>query len=390
MEYNTQNKKTKTEVPRLEDGQVGVRATLNNMGFSDNAIGYDENSGAVTLNGKALLKPGHLDHDAGVSYAKEEDIQKSVENFYRNSGNPVVRVSDAYAGAAGKYGLSADALSYGNGTVSIGGRPLEILYIDREGKSWARQNTVSDAVERYAGTVGVQSPSALAEEYANTYLRDAKDLYRRLYQQKSFSYNPEEDPVFLAYQSKYRREGERAGKEAAANLAALTGGYTNSAAATAGAQAQQYYAQQLSDTIPDLAQQAYERYIKKYQTDLDLLNSMVDIYDTVYGHAVKANETQRDNANAVVASNVARDENAKEQAWQEKKNQQEYAKAQQDAYWDEILNGLEAEKNQYENENLQLTAMQKQIYQQYYRWLLQEELTGAQLDNQKKRKQLGY
>lgn len=33
--------KWKVTVPTRQDGQVGIRATLNNMGFSDDAIGYD-------------------------------------------------------------------------------------------------------------------------------------------------------------------------------------------------------------------------------------------------------------------------------------------------------------------------------------------------------------
>lgn len=379
----------KTKVPTREDGQVGIRATLNNMGFSDSDIGYDEATGTVTLNGKNLMKPGYMDEDAGISYANRGDIQKSVTDFYKNSSNPVVRVSDAYAAAAGKYGLSADALSYSdNGTVSIGGQPIDILYIDDTGKSWARQNTVDTAAETYANRVGVQSPSDLAEEYAQNYLTDAYKLANQLVNRKDFSYDPDSDPVFLAYQNKYRLEGERAGRNANASYAALTGGYANSAAATAGAQASQYYAQQLSNTIPELAQQAYDRYMKKYQTDLDLLNQMVDLYDTAYQNASAANTAQRKNANASTASNIARDEAAAQRAeqdwereWKELQNQQAYTQNNRDSYWNEVFNTQNVTKNNYTNEQLRLNNIQQQTYQQYYERLLQEELSGAQLDN---------
>lgn len=401
MEYETTfKKKTNTssrnaEVPVRQDGQVGIRATLNNMGFSNDSIGYDDASGYVTLNGRSFMKPGYLDDEAGVSYANAGDIQKSVINFYRNTSNPVVRVSDAYAGAAGQYGLSADALTYGNGTVSIGGTPLDILYIDGEGKAWAWQNDVQNAVDAYANQTGVQTPMDLADEYARRYLSGAKNLADRLSRMEDFSYDPDTDPVFQAYQQKYRLEGDRASRNAAASYASLTGGYGNSAAATAAAQAGQYYAKQLTDTIPTLAQQAYDRYIEKYQTDLSLLDQMVDLYDTAYENAASANDRQRENANTSAKSNVERDQASYERnlrdwekEWEERQNWQAFDQAGRDSYWNEVFNTQAVTQNNYQNEGLRLDNVQKQIYQQYYEQLLRAELAGSQLDNQLTQEQM--
>ena len=130
-------KQLKKDVPTTQNGQVGIRATLNNMGFSDSDIGFNEKEQAVTIGGKNFMKPDYLDEEAGISYATDKNIQKSLVDFYKNSSNPIVRVSDAYSSLAGQYGLSADALSYGNDTVSIGGIPLDVLYIDGENKAWA-------------------------------------------------------------------------------------------------------------------------------------------------------------------------------------------------------------------------------------------------------------
>ncbi|MBE5039884.1 hypothetical protein [Ructibacterium gallinarum] len=401
MEYETTfKKKTNTssrnaEVPVRQDGQVGIRATLNNMGFSNDSIGYDDASGYVTLNGRSFMKPGYLDDEAGVSYANAGDIQKSVINFYRNTSNPVVRVSDAYAGAAGQYGLSADALTYGNGTVSIGGTPLDILYIDGEGKAWAWQNDVQNAVDAYANQTGVQTPMDLADEYARRYLSGAKNLADRLSRMEDFSYDPDTDPVFQAYQQKYRLEGDRASRNAVASYASLTGGYGNSAAATAAAQAGQYYAKQLTDTIPTLAQQAYDRYIEKYQTDLSLLDQMVDLYDTAYENAASANDRQRENANTSAKSNVERDQASYERnlrdwekEWEERQNWQAFDQAGRDSYWNEVFNTQAVTQNNYQNEGLRLDNVQKQIYQQYYEQLLRAELAGSQLDNQLTQEQI--
>ncbi len=380
MENNNVNETKKNPA----EGMVGVRKTLRDMGFSDGEIGYDQATGMVTLGGKNLLTPGYLDEDAGVSYAKNSDIQKSVVNYYKNSPNPVVRVSDAYSTAAGPYGLSADALSYGNGTVSVGGKPLDILYIDDEGKAWARQNTVQNAVEGYAERVGVQTPNALADAYAKKYLSDAEQLLNRLSRQEEFSYDPDTDPVYQAYVNKYRLEGERAGREAIADLSALTGGYANSAAVTAGAQARQYYAKQMTDVIPELAQQAYQRYIQKYQTDLTLLNEMVDLYDTAYQNATSADNAQRKAINDVASSNVERDEAAWEKNWKNLQNQQEYEIAEKESAWNDILSEMAIVKGNLQNQGLELSNLEKEIYLEYYEMLLQAELLGKQLTNSKK------
>lgn len=380
MTYNTETetKKGTSTAPAREDGTVGIRATLNNMGFANNRIGYDEKEGTVTLDNRTLIKPTYLDDTAGISYAAEKDIQKSLVNYYQDSNNPIVRVSDAYASAAGKYGLSADALTYSNGTVSIGGTPLDILYIDEDGKSWAWQNNVEESAAAYADASGIQSPTALAETYRRRYLMDASNLMEDLQNREAFSYDPDSDPVYQAYKNQYLLEGERASRDAMASYASLTGGYANSAAATAGAQTELYYAQQLSNTIPELAAQAYQRYNDQYQNDLALLESMIDLYDTVYENAVDANTAQRDNVNLAAASNVARDEANWEQNWEEAFNEQEYAANQ----WEEYLYTQAAEKNALTNEGLRLDNLQQEIYQKYYEKLLQAELNGNYLDNQ--------
>lgn len=380
MIYNTEKetKKGTSTVPTREDGTVGIRATLNNMGFANNRIGYNEKEGTVTLDNRALIKPAYLDDNAGVSYATEKDLQESLVNYYQGSNNPIVRVSDAYASAAGKYGLSADALTYGNGTVSIGGTPLDILYIDGEGKSWAWQDSVENAVNAYQDSMAVQSPLALAETYRRRYLMDASNLMENLQNREAFSYDPESDPVYQAYKKQYLREGERASRDAMASYAALTGGYANSAAATAAAQAELYYARYLTDTIPALAQQAYGRYNDQYQNDLSLFKSMVDLYDTAYQNAADANTAQRNNVNLSAASNTARDEANREQNWENLFNEQKYAANQ----WEDYLNSQTAEKNALVNEGLRLDNLQQEIYQKYYEYLLQSELSGKALDNQ--------
>lgn len=387
----TEKEKTKTnvEVPKIQDA-VGIRATLNNMGFSNQSIGYDDASGSVTLNGRILMKPSYLDNEKGVSYAPVSDIQKSVVNYYKDSENPVVRVSDAYSAAAGKYGLSGSGLSYGNGTVSIGGKPLDVLYIDDSGKAWARENDVYDLVLAYANETGVESPNSLADRYAEEYLTDIRKGIDDLRNRDEFSYDPNDDPVYLAYRNKYLLEGNRASRDTMANYSALTGGYANSAAVTAGAMANQYYAQQLSDKVPELAEQAYKRYYDDFMMDVDILDKMVDTYDKAYNNATLANERAAENARYTADSIVSRDDAAYEKElkeferyWEDRLNTQKIEDSAQDNYWTDILNTQKVTENDIKNAGYMLSNEEQSIYLEYYRRILEGGLEGQSLENKK-------
>lgn len=363
-----ENNQIKAEVP-TKDNNVGIRATLNNMGIDNSKIGYDQKSGYVTLNGKSFMKPTYLDDDAGISYASKADIEKSLVDFYKDSNNPVVRVSDAYASRAGKYGLSGNGLSYGNGTVSIGGMPLDTMYIDDSGKAWARQNDIDHLVDSYADRLDVENPNELAARYEREYLDDIQSRITALENRAPFSYNPDEDPVYLAYKEKYLLEGERASRNAMSDYAALTGGYVGSAAVTAGALANQYYAQQLGNKIPELAEQAYQRYYNDYNSEVDMLNRMIDLYDTTYTNAANANKQTAENAAYTTNSIADRDMSEynlrvdeSERAWN--KN------------WTDILNAQKSAGYELDN-------TQQAIYLEYYRRLLDSQLASEDLSREK-------
>lgn len=367
------DEKTKNEVPKY-DNSVGIRATLNNLGISDNKIGYDEGTKTVTIDGKSFMSPKYMDEDAGVSYAPEKEIRQNLVNFYRDTSNPIVKVSDAYVSAAGKYGLTSDGLSYGNGIVTIGGTPLNTLYTDDEGKSWAWQSDVNDLVKKYAENSGVENPNSVLQKYNNEYLTQLNSVIDKLKQRDKFSYNPDEDPVYLAYREKYLTDGNRASKDAMANYSALTGGYANSSAVTAGALANQYYAQQLSNKIPELVQDAYQRYSDEYDADLELADRIISAYNTAYGNAAKANELSRDWYLDAEESNSKRDSEAYERYWSDKLNNQEYDTQEMENYWTNALNQQKMRENDYKIEGYSLDNEQRRTYLEYYSRLLEAEL----------------
>jgi hypothetical protein len=79
--------------------------------------------------------------------------------------------------------------------------------------------------------------------------------------------------------------------------AAMTGGYGNSYAATAGNQAYQAHLEGLNDIVPELYQMAYDRYNQEGQDMLNQYSMAKGVYDTKYGEYADAmNQYNADNA----------------------------------------------------------------------------------------------
>lgn len=112
--------------------------------------------------------------------------------------------------------------------------------------------------------------NAKAPEYAGDPYQAQRDQYLQNAANMEWNYNPDTDPVWQAYQKQYRREGQRATEDTLGRYAAMTGGMPSTAAVTAASQAGDYYASQLSDKLPEVYQQAYQRYLQEYQRQLGL------------------------------------------------------------------------------------------------------------------------
>lgn len=103
-----------------------------------------------------------------------------------------------------------------------------------------------------------------APTYNNRYQEQIDSLLQQVQGYGPFSWSKETDPAYSAYAKQYRREGDRATANALAQAAAATGGQVSTAAMTAAGQAGDYYAGQLADKIPELYENAYQRYLSDY------------------------------------------------------------------------------------------------------------------------------
>ena len=93
---------------------------------------------------------------------------------------------------------------------------------------------------------------------------------------KAFSYDLNGDALYQQYKDMYMAQGKLAMADTMGQAAALTGGYGNSYAASAGNQAYQGYLQQLNGVIPEL----YNLALSAYNAEGDRLNNNFNLLST--------------------------------------------------------------------------------------------------------------
>lgn len=117
--------------------------------------------------------------------------------------------------------------------------------------------------------------------FTSNYQSRIDEMLNQILNRDSFSYNAEADPLYQQYKTQYNREGERAMNDTLAAAASGAGGM-NSYAITAAQQANNYYATQLNDKIPELYQLAYDMYLSDIDQQVRDLGLLQDMDDTQY------------------------------------------------------------------------------------------------------------
>lgn len=95
--------------------------------------------------------------------------------------------------------------------------------------------------------------------YTSQYTGQLDNLLQKI-QNRKFEYDMNSDGLYQQMKDRYLEQGKQAAKNAATEASALTGGYGNSYAASAAAQANQQYLQGLNDKATDLYSLALARY----------------------------------------------------------------------------------------------------------------------------------
>lgn len=96
----------------------------------------------------------------------------------------------------------------------------------------------------------------------------AKGYASQIENRQPFKFDVNSDPMYEQLKDQYTQQGQLAMMDTVGNVSALTGGYGNSYAQTAGQQAFNQYMGQLNSAIPDLYKYAYAKW-QNEGNDLD-------------------------------------------------------------------------------------------------------------------------
>lgn len=118
-----------------------------------------------------------------------------------------------------------------------------------------------------------------------------KDVKGKIANPTKFTYDVNSDALYQQYAEQYSRLGKLAMQDTMGQAAAMTGGYGNSYASTAGNQAYQSYLQQLNDVVPELYQMALDKHNMERQDLYNQYSMLLSEYEREYGlHSDKYNK----------------------------------------------------------------------------------------------------
>ncbi len=151
-----------------------------------------------------------------------------------------------------------------------------------EGLSQYAKDDIYDEAVRYIMGEGSFPYQEQAPSYQPKYDNQVEKLLKELTEVRKFSYNPLEDELYKYYKKEYEREGERAMEDILGELATNTGGVASSYAAGVAAQSRNYYNEKLTDKIPMLYEDAFERYLEEIGIKEDTLKMLLDMREDDY------------------------------------------------------------------------------------------------------------
>ena len=137
----------------------------------------------------------------------------------------------------------------------------------------------SERTMELAERVAAHEASKPGEWTGGTYGQQIDDALNKILNREPFSYNLNADPLYNQYKDQYMRGGKLAMQDTIGQAAALTGGYGNSYASTAGNQAYQGYLTGLNDKVPDL----YSLALSKYSSEGDALRDNLGLLQGMQG-----------------------------------------------------------------------------------------------------------
>ena len=193
--------------------------------------------------------------------------------------NYTVKKGDTLSAIAKQFGTTYQDIAKANNisdpnkirvgqTLTIGGTTSQPTTPEASSTATTESKTPTFEHAEYKPSDSVTQAQALLQEhlankpgeYTSPWQTQLNDVLQQILNREKFSYDLNGDMLYQQYKDQYTTQGKLAMMDTMGQAAAMTGGYGNSYAQTAGQQAYQGYLQQLNDKIPELYQLALNQY----------------------------------------------------------------------------------------------------------------------------------
>ena len=158
---------------------------------------------------------------------------------------------------------------------------MAFTYVPYQKKEYQQSNAVNQAQQALQ-----QHQQNKPGEYQSQWQQQMNDLLEQYQNRKPFQYDINADAMYQQMVDRYMQQGQQAMMDTMGQAAALTGGYGNSYAQTAGQQTYQGYLQGANDMLPQFYQMALDRYQNEGNQLLNQYNMMANQEDTAYSRYV--------------------------------------------------------------------------------------------------------
>lgn len=200
---------------------------------------------------ESLVNAGYDVGSAGVDGIYGSATEAAVKKYQQDNGLAVDGIANnqtlgkLYGGATTGGGSSSSSSS------PTTAKPAPAFEYD----AYQPSDTVTQAEALLQQQLN-QKPGA----YQSAYDEQLDALMEQILNRDKFSYDLNGDALYQQYKDQYTMQGKMAMMDTMGQAAAMTGGYGNSYAQTAGQQMYQGYLQQLNEVAPDLYQMALNQY----------------------------------------------------------------------------------------------------------------------------------
>lgn len=221
---------------------------------------------------------------------------------------------------------------------TVGGVTITPQYIEN-GTAYVKREDADNAIadmEKRAGIIGMDG----AEKARNEKYGEAEDkALKKVTDREEFSYDTENDPAYQAYRDTFEREAEKAYRRVLNDNNTSVTGASNVVLSEAMA-AQYDELRKIAEMVPELYENAYDRYQDSAEMDRNDLDAISELADNYYERLYNQNLDATDRL-----SEAGEAEREEKQRWTDN------ARDAEDAYYENALNDIEIKKGNIELES---------------------------------------